>query len=48
MFTNDDKQFLSDLNDKLAASLSKAMGMGPSPSTGGGGNSLLLIKIPML
>ena len=39
MFTNDDKQFLSDLNDKLAASLSKAMGMGPSPSTGGGGNS---------
>ena len=39
MFTNDDKQFLSDLNDKLATSLSKAMGMGPSPSTGSGGNS---------
>lgn len=40
MFTNDDKQFLSDLNDKLANSISKAMGVGPTPGggSGGGGN----------
>lgn len=35
MFTNDDKQFLSDLNDKLASSFSKAMGAGPSPGANG-------------
>lgn len=39
MFTNDDKQFLSDLNDKLASSFSKAMGTGPSPGANGDGSA---------
>ena len=39
MFTNDDKQFLSDLNDKLASSFSKAMGAGPSPGANGDGSA---------
>lgn len=39
MFTNDDKQFLTDLNNSLADSFSKAMGAGPGKGSSGGGSS---------